>query len=298
MSSNTQVIKSNQTQVTQTGKQVLDLLRSTWGNRTVEREVVVKDKDGNPVWATRQMVIPSSNKRLNSEISTEVFYQFASLVRPEDRPQLEKIIKAGTFEVVKAIQVFKTAPAIVTNRKIVPRTFKECQALNAPSFATITKYKGEDKAAELVGLMVLQFSRKFGKRSDLDDYMIGELSADIVAQYHSLTIAELKMVLTEALKASKKVFNLDYQTVMELVADAYEEKMVQGAKQAHDEHIMLTSNEKTRRERTKGSPSSDGMTIEQQVKEIANMDKRFTKEEMRARQKAMVESGKESKKAI
>jgi hypothetical protein len=108
----------------------------------------------------------------------------------------------------------------------------------------------------------------------LDEETIKELSFDIVEQYRTLSIAELKMMLGNALKQSKKLFNLDYQTLMVLIDEKAREKLEFATKNSIREHNEMTNQEKGEREKEETpNYSAQNMSIADQVQEIKRMAK-------------------------
>jgi len=255
-----QVINTGNRQIAKAGQNVLEELRRTWGQLEVTRTVVAV-QDETPAFVQKTFLVDSPNKRLNKGVSTEVFHRFAAMVKPEDEERISNIIKAGCFEVNKAIQAFEIAPMVATDRKIKPVTWDQAAALNSPSIATLIKYKGEEKAEALVYIMTFAFAKKFGRRNDLDEAQIEELAADIVVQYKDLSIADLKMIFTTTLQASKKLFNLDYQGIMAVLEESRQDKLDHATRKAIDEHTRLVAGEKERRSRKEHGMDDEGKRL-------------------------------------
>ena len=269
MSSENALIKVENQQISPLGKSLLEDLRSAWGKREIEREVSAKDEEtGELVFVKNKFIVDSPIKRMNAGVPATVFYRFVEMVKPEEAEHIQSLIQAGTFEVEKAIQAFERAPMVVMDKKIKPTTWEQAQALNTPSIATLVKYKGENKAEDLVHLMVMAFARKFGRRNDMPEEEIRELAQDIVIHYRHLTIADLKMILTNTLKVSKNRYNLDYQGMMALLEESFHEKMEHAAQQAHREHIEMTHQEKGTRTRKEPTLSGEGMSVKEQAEYI------------------------------
>ncbi len=270
-----QLIKSENRQIAKSGENVLEALRKTWGQREITRKAT-GIKDGHPAIVEKTFIVDSSNLRLNKEALQQIedggvnlFHHFAEMIKPEDEERITAIVQSGCFEVTKAIQAFEIAPMIATDRKIKPVTWDQAAALNSPSLATLVKYKGEEKAEALIYMMTFSFAKKFGRRNDLDESQIKELAADIVVQYRNISIADLKMIFTTTLRASKKMFNLDYQGIMAVLEESRQDKMEHATRKAIDTHNQLTTKEKSYRERpkVKDGISGEGLSIPQQIKQ-------------------------------
>lgn len=270
MKKNEIVIHGGSRKVSTLGKAVLRNLRDSWGAKEIEREVVVKDeKTGEPIWGKEVVLLESPNRRLNKGIDKERFYLFADLIKTEeDVRNINSIIDAGCFEVEKAISAFKTGPEIAVDRSVVVSSFEQGVELGAPTMATLVKYKGEQKASDLIYMMIVNFAKKFGKRNDLSEGDILELSFDVVNQFKGLSVADIKMVFNDALFVSKKMFNLDYAGVLGLLNECKEDRMDWAMKKQIEEHRQLTSIEKGRREKKEVKLSGEGLSMEEMKKEI------------------------------
>ena len=258
------VIKT-ETQISQTGEAVLSALRSAWADVPYRREVV-RLVDGKPGFVMEEGTTASPTRRLNAHVSKEQITRFAGMVSPEDAGRIEALIMAGTFEVEKALQAFE-ALALAADKCIQPKTWEEAAALGAPSLATLVKYKGEEKAADLVFLLLSDYAKKFGRRSDLSEEIIRELAEDIVTQFRPLTVADLKVILNQGIQ--NKIFNLDYQAVFSLVLTKYDEKLEHAAGRSLDEH----ANTKPWREDL--GPDLPSLSLAQQVAEVKLLSKTF-----------------------
>lgn len=266
--------KTGNQQISTLGRELLDDIRSSWGKREIEREVSAADENGKLIFVKKKFVVDSTNKRLNAGLPASVFYRFVDMVKPEEKEHIQSIIKHGAFEVRKALQAFEVAPQVAIDRKIKPTTWDEARALNSPSIATLVKYKGENKANDLVHLMVMSFARKFGRRNDMSEEEVRELSEDIVIQYRQLSIADLKMILTNTLAVSKNRYNLDYQGMMALIDESYRDKLEHASQQAIREHHEMTHGEKGMRERKKAELNTEGMTLKEQIQQVELLTKK------------------------
>lgn len=264
-----QIIKAENRQITKAGENILEELRQSWGQYKVKR-VVSAMKDGCPAFVEKTFVVDSPNKRLNEGISPEVFHHFASMVKPEDEDRISNIVKAGCFEVNKALQAFEIAPMVATDNKIKPVTWDQAAALNSPSIATLVKYKGEGKAEALIYMMTFAFAKKFGRRNDLDESQIEELAAEIVVEYRSLSIADLKMIFTNTLRASKKMFNLDFQGIMAVLEESRQDKLEYATRKAIDDHARFTSDEKQHRRRKRPEHATDPDSMAVMMKQFSS----------------------------
>ena len=237
---------------------ILDKLRQTWG--VVERTQTIRrvDDSGQIVEEKQVVVVDSPNKRLNKNVPAQVFDQFAEMVQPEDMERITAIIKSGTFEVVKAVQSFN-APIHAADLKLKPKTWAEANQAETSSLACIKKYKGSEKAASLLVVMLTSFAKKFGRKNDLDEQLIQELAIEILNTYWSFTVADIKFIFSSIVKDSK-VFNLDYYSVMRLFEEHHQDKSQYAMRRSIDEHNRLTANEKTTRVKSEvvRSDANDG----------------------------------------
>lgn len=232
-----EVQKTSSKQVSAVGEEILSDLRAAWCNVELEREVVALI-DGQPGFTTKTVVVPSPVKRLNQHVQPEAFARFAAMVSPEDAPRIKAVIQSGNFEVEKAIHAFQVGPKVVIDKSIRPTTWEEAEALNAPSLATLIKYKGKEKTVDLIYTLLFGFAQKFGRRNDMGEELIRELSEDIADQFRSLTVADLKVILHQSMNV-KKLFNLDYQTIFNLVAEKFGDKLEAAAERYISKHSQI-----------------------------------------------------------
>lgn len=233
------------------GRDFLDNLRKAWTIETKEREKT-KLVDGVPTIVKETIKTPSPIRLLNQGVHAKKFYQFAELMKPEDEQRISKTIEAGVFEVEKALTAFN-ALNDAFDRSIKISTWQDAEKANTASLATLAKYKGEEKTVSVVYLMLKKLASKFGRRMDLeaDGFdLLKELSEDIVSDCKSFSIADLRLVFKTLQNGQKKVFNLDYQTVMAALEDAKVEKMEYASQKAMKEHSRITGQEKTNRYRS------------------------------------------------
>ena len=259
-----QVVKT-ETNITPTGEAVLSALRAAWADVPYRREVV-RMVDGKPDFVIEEGTAVSPLRRLNNHAKPEAFTRFAAMVGLEEKGRITSLIEAGVFEVEKALQAFESL-ALATNKRIQPKTWEEAVALSSPSLATLVKYKGEEKAADLVFLLLSDYAKKFGRRSDLSEEIIQELSEDVVAQFRPLTVADLKVNLNAGIQ--DKIFNLDYQTLFSLILTKYDEKLEHAAGRSLAEH----ANTKTGRDDT--DPDLPSLSLAPQVAEVKLLSKTF-----------------------
>lgn len=251
-------VTKTETNITPTCEAVISVLRAAWADVPYRREVV-RMVNGKPDFVIEEGTTASPTRRLNAHVSKEQITRFAGMVSPEDAGRIEALIAAGTFEVEKAIQAFEVL-TIAADKRIQPKTWEEAAALGSPSLATLVKYKGEEKAADLVFLLLSDYAKKFGRRSDLSEEIIQELAEDIVAQFRPLTVADLKVILNAGIQ--NKVFNVDYQTLFSLVLEKYDEKL------EHAAGRTLAQHESTKTARQDLPPGILGMSLTEQIAEV------------------------------
>jgi len=264
--------KTHETGLSQTGQTILDALRKTWGKIEVQRQKLIPDDDGHARWVAETVQVDHPNKKLNAGVPAKVFHQFAGMVTPDDQYRILTIIDQGKFDVVQAIQVFEIAPQAALDTMVKPSTWEQADQMNTPTLGAMVKYKGGQKTAILVMEMLARFCRKFGKRNDMTDDLLQELSLDIVNQYRTIRIAEIKLILNNALKTPVRLFNLDYQGIISLFESASIERMNHYSQAALDRHHRITDQEKQTRSRNDDMPSGQGMTISEQINQIKIMN--------------------------
>lgn len=258
------------------GRQFLDDLRDGWGEyeRTTEKPLLndddmlftLKDEDGNPIrdddgnliTATEQVTewVSSPIKKRHQGVAPAEFYRYALTVKSEEqRERLTGLIRTQRFELDKALAVAELVPVIIGDRSIKPTTWSECEALNAPSLATMRKYRGGDLTSKAIYTMLIQFAKRFGRRNDLSEDDCSDLADDILNEFYLYTIAEIKMVLTLAMKRNQKenkIYTLDYSTAYRLFAEMYEARGERLARIAEREHRFLTTDRHERTSQQRG----------------------------------------------
>ena len=242
-----ELVKQSNFEITKSGELVLNQLRDNWGTKSGTVEAVMKDEDGRPYIGKKVVEVDTTIKRLNKDVAPELFHQFASLVKEQDVERISNIIKSGLFEVEKAIQAFEVAPTLFVNKRFNPADWEDCKRANSPSLVTLSKYKGEETTVSMVFLLVKKFCNKFGKRNDMNETLIKELAEEIVAKYYQLLLADVIMILNDAVKASKDVFNIDYQGVLQLFEDGYTDKVNFFMKRQINDHEHAMADEKETR---------------------------------------------------
>lgn len=263
-------------QLTTYAKNFLKSLRDSWGAKKVKREIVLKcDESGDPIWGEEEVLLQSRNKELNKGVEREEFYRFAEMIKTEEEyGNILKIVESGDFEVMKAIQAFEAAPKIVMDRSVVIRSFEDSDKLNSPFISTLVKYKGKEKAGDLLFVMVMNFAKKFGKRNDLSEGDVLELCADIVEDFRGVNLGDIKMIFRNALFVSGKRFNLDYASVFELLKECKEERMSYAVDKQLEEHRQMTGQEKrVRFGESKPILSGKGLSMGEMKKEIELMER-------------------------
>ena len=242
-----ELVKQSNFEITKSGELVLNHLRDYWGTKSGTVEATMKDEDGRPYIGQKVVEVDTTIKRLNKGVAPELFHQFASLVKEQDVERISNIIESGLFEVEKAIQAFEVAPTLFVNKKFNPSDWEDCKKANSPSLVTLSKYKGEDKAVSMLHLLLIKFCNKFGKRNDMNESLIKELAEEIVVKYYQLSLADIIMILNDAVKVSKGVFNIDYQGVLQLFEDGYTDKVNFFMKRQIHDHEQVTADEKETR---------------------------------------------------
>jgi len=218
-----ELVKRN-TSVSEVGEEIQNAIRDAWVKKEVERDVTELDKEGKLISVRKKFIIDSPIVRLNKGVNKETFLKFFEMVKATDKENILSIIKSGNFDVVKAIQAFKNGPLVAINKKIIVENWQQSIDLQTPSLVTLAKYKGNQKAKMIVFVMLKNYAAKFGKRNDLSEENLLSLAEDIMIEYPNVTIADLKLIFRKSLLKSNKLFNLDYQTVISLIGNMYNEK--------------------------------------------------------------------------
>lgn len=282
-------------QISEVGKVILNSIQKNWRRveGVIERTELVEDESGAkyPKIVKRRVKVDSQLMRLNKGVTISDFAEFVGMVQPEDKDRILTMIEKGYFELVQAKRSFR-ALSVVTDKSIRPVTWEDAEKIDSPTLVTLRNYKGLQYATDLVYSMLFSFAKKFGKKSDLDEVMLMELAEDIVFEFNNkLTVADIKMILANALRASDKVFNLDYQTIFSLFDREARDKDLFMVRRAEDHHIFeVTSDEKSYREKpAPAGPTAEGMSLKDQLKEIAIFDKNHEAEKQikRAAKKIM-----------
>lgn len=244
MENEKELIKINARDITPTGKQVLNAIHLAYKPKEAEVDGYEQDEESGTIALVKKTaVLASPMSRLNKGVSPEVFVMFADMVQPEDQQRIQGIIESGTLNVIKAVKVFQCVQ-LIADKRTLPKTWKQSFEMASPSIASIVKYKGEEKAALLIYSLLFPFAQSFGKRNDLSENDITNVSEHIVAHYRRLTITDIKMILNDASTISKSRFNLDVQGIKALFYEADTEKQEAGANIAIDEHARETASEK------------------------------------------------------
>ena len=215
MENQNQIVSTNY-EITEAGKAVLGALRGEWGT-----EVVIKDKtrlneDGVAGIYPTEVVIDTKIKRLNRGLSKEVFHELAAYIKPEHCDRFSQIIKNGTFEVSKALQVLKVAP-MVANLDFQPDDWEEAQSIDSPTFSTFCKYRGDETAKRFIIAMLIELSEDFGRRSDITKESSVSIANRLLGKVKSLTLAELKLCFNMLRNQPQRISNLDAQTTINFV---------------------------------------------------------------------------------
>jgi len=270
---NKELIPAGGANLPASGGRFLESINHFWGKvRKVKRTKTVL-KDGVPCLVEAEFDAVHPIARLNRGFLPKDFVQFAALLSPEDEERIQGLIAVGTFELGKAFDAFD-ALKVVQDRHILPRTWEDAFSIRSASIATVRKYKGEEKTAALVFMALANFARKFGRRNDLTEDDLSELAKDIVHQFPTLTFAELKFVLNRVLRGSKKVFNLDHQSILQIFEEGLEEKLERAGRIAEEEHLRTVQAEKDPRQ--VGPGKIGPLPLADQIKE-ANLVKHYPK---------------------
>jgi hypothetical protein len=255
-----QLIPKDHYEITPAGEQCLKTLRRHWKAQVQTREVVRRCEQDEKGWSIVEIEeeTTSNNARLNRNLPGHVFHRFAALVKADDAPRINDIISAGQFEVLKALSVFEIAPEVVTNQKIMPRSFDDARALASPSLATLRKYKGQQKATDLVYMLVYGFVRKFGKRVDLIEEDILQVIEMLFDRYFWMSVADIKYLLNDfARRRGQKTFSMDMVTLEAIFEEGAYKRLQWGTTISDTRHNLY-----------RGDPGR-AKTSNQQLKSIA-----------------------------
>lgn len=208
-----------------------------------------------------------------------VMYDFVQRVKPHEREHIMQLIEKEKFDIENAIQAYCNSLTVASDRSIQPRNWQEAEACNSPTLATLRKYKSEPVCVSLVHMMLVSLSEKFGVRSSFVDIQgageeddeqgskrLKELAADIVSQYRTLTIADIKLILRRLLNRGGKIYSLDEAVIFEAIEAGLQERDGQHLKQREQQHKVLTYNEKHRPK--KRLPKREPMSLEEQLQEM------------------------------
>lgn len=254
----------------------IKVIHSAWGVKKIKRTVTVPTEGGGAAIVEKEVKVPSAIARLNVGRDVSEFYEYGAKLSDEDFDRVTALIKAGTFELVKGIQA-NDARDLVLNPRFSPSTWEAAAAADSASLATLVKYKGETKAAALLHLLIARFVKKFGKRNDLTDSDVSHLAEGIVAEsdYRRLTVADIIFILKTGLRGKKgNRFNVDAQTIEDLLAEGYEEKITDAGRRAENEHLQEVGIEKeTRFIERRIDPETAKLVAESMIKNAAEQTK-------------------------
>lgn len=248
-----EIVNRESFEIQEHGQQFLEDLRRAWKPQKKVRQKT-KLVDGVAKIVEEEVLVPSPVRRNNLGVPAKVFYHFAEMLKPEDLDQVNKAIQSGVFDVNRAITAFQ-AHTQAFDRKMKLATWEDALSVESASLSSLIVYKGEEKTVALVYLMLKKMAMKFGSRVKIqteDDGgfdQLKELAEDIVTNYLTFRIADIRFVLRGLVVSGKKVFNLDYQTVMSAFDDAVADKLEYSSRIAEKEHSQMTANEKAKRER-------------------------------------------------
>ena len=247
-----ELTKKSDYKISKLGNSILDLIRDSWGKLPAKRKktVLVKDQEGNERMKFEEIEVEVDTpiKRINQNYPTKIFYEFASLVTEEDKPRIERMIQKKIFDVSIANKCFKSM-SVALDKKVKPKTWKDSDDLRLPSINTVAIYKGKEYIEDIIFQMLVRLNKKFGKRSDLDTELIEELAEEISTNYRSFTVSDFKYMFYHLEKSSKKLFNLDYQIVIQLLEEGLEDKSKYWEEENTARHKSFTYDEKMGRQR-------------------------------------------------
>jgi hypothetical protein len=240
-----QLIPKDHYEITPAGEQCLKTLRRHWRAQVQTREVIRRCEQDEKGWSIVEVEeeTTSNNARLNRNLPGHVFHRFAALVKEDDAQRINDIISAGQFEVLKALSVFEIAPMVVKDNKIQPASFDESRATGSPSLATLRKYKGQQKATDLIYMMLFGFVRKFGKRVDLIEDDILQIIQKMFDIYFFMTVADIKFILNDfKRRKGQKVFAMDYVTLEAIIDEGAEHRLQWGVNITESGHAKYKGN--------------------------------------------------------
>ncbi len=282
---NQQIVKKQSYEIAQSGQLVLSELKKHWGKLTKQTSKLGVSKTGMNYFCVGEVQVDSLVKKLNQGYPKELFYEFASKVEEEDEVRLTELVKKGIFDVDRANKSFSTMQ-IGLSKKVKPKTWGEANELDLPSINTVAIYKGEEYIEDVLFAMITKLSKRFGKRSDLDEGQIEEIVEDLTTNYRAFTIADYKYMFHHLESTSKKLFSLDYQILLQLIEEGLENKANYWEAESENKHKNITAIEKGKRKsEIQSSPSGEGQDIATQLKEIAILGNQRTISEKESKQK-------------
>lgn len=249
------------TELTKPSDAIFALLRKRWGSVEVEKPTVA---------GTEIRRVPSAIKRLNQDVTPEVWQQLRVCVNERTAPIYAALIEAGTFEAEKAVQVEMVVKKIAT-ASIRPAKFEDVEGCQTPSVAAMRKY-GRNPEAPFFAALKAE-SKKFGRMLDMDDELLKEVAAEICRNYPTMTVADLVLCLRRMMLA--KVYNVSYANMVRALEEYQEEKLEWAERRATEQYEQ----HKGSQEREKGLVSSTWVgnfhmsKFEENLREILLMPK-------------------------
>lgn len=280
--------KINNFEIAPSGHFCLDLLKKVWGKieGTKKKTALVKEVvDGKEVEVMKfedvPVVIDTPMKRINGNYPQTLFYEFASKVEEEDQERIQGLINRHIFDVGIANKSFSML-TIALDKKVKPKSWGESSEMDMPSINTVAIYKGEDYVKDTLFTMILNFAKRFGKRSDLDTNQIHELADEFVSNYRMFSITDFKYMFYHLEASSKKLFSLDYQIMLQLVEDGLVDRDDYNANESLNRHKQIKQSEQRgKKEILRMKSESDAKSQIQQMETI--LDNRTISEDERSR---------------
>ena len=267
--------KISKYEIAPSGHFCLDAIKKVWGTYQGKKKktvLVIEEVDGEDVEVMKfeevDVIIDSPMKRINGNYPQTTFYEFASKVEAEDEERIQDLISRDIFDVGVANKSFSTM-TIAMDKKVKPKSWSDAYDFDMPSINTVAIYKGEDYVRDTLFAMLLKFSKKFGKRSDLDTDQMHELADEFIVNYRMFTIVDFKYMFHHLEKSSKKLFSLDYQIMLQLVEDGLTDKEEYFINETLKSHEYIKKSEQ-RGEEIKLKRESEG-DIESQMQQIEIM---------------------------
>lgn len=171
---------------------------------------------------------------LNASAEPDDYLRLGGAIRADDLERQRELIDADRFEVARAAQAF-AADVVPLASFRPPATLPECRGVGTCTLATLTKYRGAQRARSIVELAVAVALPRFGKRRDLPAELLPELAGELLERYPGVHLAELTRILRDAPERLPE-YSVDYGRLAAYVSARVADRDAELAERADAAH--------------------------------------------------------------